>query len=246
MKSLAIIQSNYIPWKGYLDIINCVDEFILHDECQYTKRDWRNRNRIKTHQGVQWLAIPVCTKGKRFAPVCDIKTDGVCWIDKHLSTLKHQYSKAPKFNEVFPAVVEMYDRCRSLCSLTDVNTVLLRGICDMLGISTPLFYSMDLGHDLNDPTDRLIDLCLRREADVYLSGPSAKAYLDESRFAAKGIEVVWMTYDHYPEYKQIHPPFEHAVTVFDTLFHLGAKEARNHVCLFDISEELAPLREACC
>ena len=58
-KKVAILQSNYIPWKGYFDIINLVDEFIIYDDCQYTKNDWRNRNRIKTCNGLQWLTIPV-------------------------------------------------------------------------------------------------------------------------------------------------------------------------------------------
>jgi hypothetical protein len=246
MKSIAIIQSNYIPWKGYLDIINSVDEFVLHDECQYTKRDWRNRNRIKTHQGLKWLAIPVCTKGKRFTAVCEIKTDGSCWIDKHLLTLQHQYAKAPNFKEIYPEIERLYSSCRDVTLLTEINTILLRGICSLLDISTPLLFSMDLGEDMNDPTDRLIDICLRREADTYLSGPSAKAYLDENRFAAKGIEVVWASYDHYPAYQQLHPPFEHAVTVLDTLFHLGAEKAREHTCLFQINDNSLSLQKACC
>ena len=59
MKRVAIVQSNYVPWRGYFDLISSVDEFILLDDVQYTKQDWRNRNRINTENGVVWLTIPV-------------------------------------------------------------------------------------------------------------------------------------------------------------------------------------------
>ena len=63
-KRVAIVQSCYIPWKGYFDLINGVDEFILLDDVQYSRANWRNRNRIKTPDGTAWLTIPVRGKGR--------------------------------------------------------------------------------------------------------------------------------------------------------------------------------------
>lgn len=56
---IAILQSNYNPWKGYFDLIALADIFVIYDEVQYTKNDWRNRNHIITLQVVQWITIPV-------------------------------------------------------------------------------------------------------------------------------------------------------------------------------------------
>lgn len=234
MKAIAIIQSNYIPWKGYFDIINSVDEFIIYDECQYTRRDWRNRNRIKTHKGYAWLTIPVNSKGKRSFPICRIQTDAQRgrWRDTHLSTLQRCYARAPAFKNVWPEVERMYSLCGEETFLSRINFILIRELCGLLKITTPLLFSMDVGAPMSDPTDRLIDICLRRGADTYLSGPTARAYLDESRFASKGINVIWMTYNHYPEYPQVYPPFEHGVTVLDVLFNVGQPRARDYVCLF--------------
>ena len=51
-KRIAVFQSNYIPWKGFFDLVRAVDEFVLDDDVQYTKQSWRNRNQIKTAQGL--------------------------------------------------------------------------------------------------------------------------------------------------------------------------------------------------
>ena len=78
-KKVAILQSNYIPWKGYFDMIASVDEFILYDDMQYTRRDWRNRNQIKTAQGLKWLTIPVCVKGKYYQKIRDTEIAKSNW-----------------------------------------------------------------------------------------------------------------------------------------------------------------------
>jgi len=101
-KRIAAIQSSYIPWKGYFDAINVVDEFILLDEVQFTKRDWRNRNKIKTSQGIQWLTIPVAVKGRYLQRIDETRIADSGWAQRHWSTLTHTYRRAAAFDDVAP------------------------------------------------------------------------------------------------------------------------------------------------
>src|SRR5512141_1739419 len=108
MKKVAILQSNYIPWKGYFDMIATVDEFILYDDMQYTRRDWRNRNQIKTPQGVQWLTVPVKVKGKYSQTIRETMIDGAEWAEIHWKSLAQNYRRAPHFNGVAEVVKPLY------------------------------------------------------------------------------------------------------------------------------------------
>jgi hypothetical protein len=96
-KKCAIVQSNYIPWKGYFDLIAAVDEFILYDDMQYTRRDWRNRNQIKTPQGLQWLTVPVVVKGLYYQKIRETEIDGTVWATSHWKSLVANYKRAPHF-----------------------------------------------------------------------------------------------------------------------------------------------------
>src|SRR4030095_6284230 len=96
-KRVAIVQSSYIPWKGYFDLIRASDEFILLDDVQFTKRDWRSRNRIKTQRGPAWLTIPVRTKGLYKQLIQDTYVSDVRWGEAHWATLRASYARAPFF-----------------------------------------------------------------------------------------------------------------------------------------------------
>jgi hypothetical protein len=224
---VAIVQSNYVPWKGYFDLIASVDEFMLYDDVQYTRRDWRNRNLIKTPGGLQWLTIPVEVKGKYHQRIRDVVVSDATWAQTHWRTLSHQYARAECFRELQPLVEEWYDRAAGLPMLSDVNEYFLRAVCDVLGIGTTITRSSD--YTLGDGrSERLLALCRQAGATTYLSGPSARDYLDEALFGAAGITVEWMDYGGYREYPQLHPPFEHGVTVLDLLFNTG-RGARSYL-----------------
>jgi hypothetical protein len=219
-KRVAIVQSCYIPWKGYFDMINAVDEFVLYDDRQYTRRDWRNRNRIKTPQGAQWLTIPVEVKGRYLQRIDETVIGDPEWRGRHWKTLVQNYGSAACFDQMRDAVEAIYDRADDE-HLSVVNRIFLEAICELLGIRTRLTWSTD--YDVGgEKTERLVNLCLAVGATVYLSGPRARDYLDESLFAEAGIELEYMDYSGYPEYPQPHPPFEHEVTILDLLFSTGS------------------------
>jgi hypothetical protein len=228
-KRVAIVQSNYIPWKGYFDLINSVDEFILLDEVQYTRRDWRNRNRIKTPQGVIWLTIPVNVKGRYEQRIDETTVSDPSWAEKHWQTLHHSYASALHFDDFSGPVQAAYLGLES-DRLSDINRHMLEAVSGMLGIDTPLRSSTDYEGG-GRKTERLLGLCLAAGAAEYVSGPAAKAYLDESAFHAAGVEVSYFDYGGYPEYEQPYPPFEHSVSVLDLIFSTG-KDARNYMKSF--------------
>jgi hypothetical protein len=221
-KRVAILQSNYIPWKGYFDIIHEVDEFIFHDDLQYTKQDWRNRNRIKTSAGTVWLTIPVGSSEKR--RICDVELPSSSWAADHWRRLSAAYGGAPHFKPYRDLFEALYRRPWRY--LSDLNQSVIRTIAhDVLGLSTQFRDSREF--DLRSQREqRVLDILERTDAKAYVSGPAAKAYIDPQHFAARGIELRWMQYDGYPEYPQFHPPFVHAVTVLDLLFHTGPDAPR--------------------
>jgi WbqC-like protein family len=218
-KTIAVVQSNYIPWRGYFDLINSVDEFILYDDVQYTIRDWRNRNIIKTSSGPLWLTIPVEVKGKYFQKIKDTRISDPTWRRRHWATIVHSYSRA----KYFPMQKELFEELYLQADdklLSHVNYHFIIAICRILGIRTTITWSMD--YNLNgDKTERLVDLCKQSGATKYLSGPAAKAYLNEDLFKSEGIAVSYMDYSGYPEYMQLYPPFLSEVSIIDLIFNEG-------------------------
>lgn len=217
MTTIAIAQSCYLPWKGYFDLIRRADVFVLYDCVQYTPRDWRNRNRIKTPHGLHWLTIPVyATRNHR---ICDVACVDGDWHSRHWSTIRHAYARAPHFAQYAPILEELYQSTDPM--LSAVNQRFLECICKVADIFTPIYLLREHIATQGDRTDKLIAVCQHYNATRYLSGPRAKAYLDVKKFLDNGIEVEWMCYDHYPEYPQLHPPFVHATSIIDLLFNVG-------------------------
>jgi hypothetical protein len=225
-KVVAITQSNYIPWKGYFHMMKKADVFVLYDTAQYTRRDWRNRNRIKTNNGLMWLTIPVNVKGNFHQSISETQISDPRWNVKHWKTIRHSYKKAPCFRRYEDFFEELYLGCESKY-LSEINLRFLQGICSLLDIEVEWRWSeeFDLG---GDKTERLVNICQALEATDYVTGPAAQAYMNESLFTERGMKVEWMDYTQYPDYDQINGPFTHAVSILDLLFHVGPK-AKEHI-----------------
>ena len=215
----AILQSNYIPWKGYFDIINTADVFIFYDHVQYTKNDWRNRNRIKTPQGTNWLSIPVrqLDLNQKIEETHVLNHE---WRKKHWATLSNFYGKTPGFKLYKDLIEPLYLQSEET-NLSKINQAFIATIQQILGGTTTIYNSSEFTL-AEGKTQTLVDLCQKVGADTYLSGPAAKNYLDVSLFEAAGMQVQWMGYDGYTEYTQPFPPFDHAVSILDLIFCTGA------------------------
>lgn len=218
-QTAAIVQSNYIPWKGYFDLIAAVDTFILYDDVQFTRRDWRNRNLIKTPHGVQYLTVPVKSKGRYDQLIRETEIDGDDWARDHWRAFEANYRRAPHSEEVFE-LLRPHFRPGVYTMLSDLNRGLLATICRYLGIETIIRSSSEF--DLvGDRSERLAGMSVQAGAETYVSGPSARNYLDERTFGEKGLRVRWFDYDGYPQYPQLWGEFRHGVSIVDLMFACG-------------------------
>lgn len=227
MKKVAISQSNYIPWKGYFDLIDTVDVFVFYDTAQYTKGDWRNRNKILSYDGIKWITISVTKKECLNKKINEIRITRDDWFVNHLNQIKEAYKKAPFFKEVFGWLEKVYLGSRNETYLSKINKHFILAINEILEIKTLVIdaESFEVGIDKNQ---KLIDICLALGATHYLSGPAAQSYIDTQLFNRQGIIVEWMNYNGYPKYPQIYGEFEHELSILDILFNVGLKDAKSY------------------
>lgn len=219
-KRVLITQSNYIPWKGYFDAIRGSDVCVLYDDVQYTKRDWRNRNKIKTAQGLQWLSIPVVVAGRFTQTIRETAIADRGWAKSHWASLTHAYARAPFFDQFKETFAAAYERAAALATISEVNLMFIEVVNSLLGCCTELRASNEF-ELTGDPTERLVNVCRQLNATEYRTGPAAKAYLREECFAEHGIRLAYLDYSGYPFYRQLHGEFEHGVTILDLLFNTG-------------------------
>jgi len=221
---VGIIQSNYLPWRGYFDFIDEVDLFIFHDDLQYTKNDWRNRNKIKTDAGTPWITVSVTYKNTTQL-ICNTSIDySTRWNKKHINQFKQWYSNAPFFAAYSTELFEILQR--PFETISSLNITLCFWIMEKLDIKTPTRLSWEFAPQKNK-TERLIDLLKKVHATSYLSGPAAKNYLDEDLFIQNRISLEYKSYDYAP-YSQLWGDFIGEVTVLDLLFNMGPS-AKNHL-----------------
>ena len=219
-KKIAILQSNYIPWKGYFDIINSVDEFIIYDSVNFTKNDWRNRNIIKTRDGTAWISIPARVTSLQQS-IAETKVAQNNWAKKHFNTISQTYAKAKHYKEYSELIEDLYIKAGKLEYISDINYLFITAINNILGIKTII--SKDTEYNLiNGKTEKLVDLVKQANGTTYLSGPAAKNYLEENLFADANISVEWIDYSNYPMYPQNHGDFKHGVTILDLIFNTGS------------------------
>ena len=214
---VGIIQSNFLPWRGYFDFIRETDLFIIHDDLQYTKGDWRNRNKIKTPRGVEWITVPVHyhhTSQLIEETSVDYSTP---WVQKMLNRIRESYRRAPCFEPYFSELADLL--IQPATSISDLNLRLINWVCQQLEINTPIKLSREYKPQ-GAKTERLMGILQQVKASTYLSGPAAKAYLLPKLFEQAGIRLDYKQYN-YPEYEQLYPPFEAAVSVIDLLFMKG-------------------------
>jgi WbqC-like protein family len=219
---LAIIQPSYIPWRGYFHQIEKADVFLFYDDVQYDKHGWRNRNRIKTANGTIWLTIPVAARGNvvENTPINEIRCASKHWGRKHWATLQQSYGKAPHFERYAPLLEEFYAR-QDEDRLAELTIDLTRRLARELGIErTRLVRSSELPGIEGAATERLISIMRALGAEHFISGPSARDYLDEAKLAAAKVTLEYMRYE-YPEYEQLHPPYDPFVSILDLLFMQG-------------------------
>jgi hypothetical protein len=219
---VCILQPSYIPWRGYFHQILKADVFVFYDDVQYDKHGWRNRNRIKTPNGSCWITIPVHTKGvvDQGVTINEVKIDWTKkWNDKHWRAISMSYGKAPFFGQYESLLQSLYARHDEY--LADFTISTTEALARALGIEHTKFMRSSMMRGIaGSKTERLISILTQIGCTHYISGPSAQDYIDHGEFAKAGISVEFMTYD-YPEYPQLHPPYDANVSIIDLLLMMG-------------------------
>lgn len=216
MTTVVIQQPSYLPWLGYFEQINQADVFVFYDDVQYTKNDWRNRNRIKTKNGEQWITVPVNYKtGQK---ICDVKIDNTRdWKKKHLRSILTSYAKTRNFKEYIKYFRELYATdWLNMCDLAEYTVIMLS---NLLNIKTEFKRSKEMSVK-GGKTECLVNICMSLGADRYYSPKKSIAYLDISQFEKAGIKVEFQDYLH-PVYPQLHGEFIPYMSVIDLLFNCG-------------------------
>ncbi len=223
---LAILQSNYIPWRGYFDIINDADLFLFYDDVQYTKHDWRNRNKIYSQGKIKWITLPCGYDIKR--KIDEVKfVSGIDWQKNHFDILYTAYKNAPYFKKFLPFLEDVYLE-KQWEYLYELNRYTTKKIAtEYLGIQTEFSdTSKFISHGTKN--ERLLKYIVDTGADEYISGISAKDYINEDYFADKGVKIIWKEYLDYPKYEQMYSPFVSEVSILDLLFNMG-ENAPNYI-----------------
>lgn len=216
MSKIAVLQPSYLPWLGYFEQMTQVDTFVFYDDVQYTKNDWRNRNRVRGQEGYLWLTIP--SEGSTHLQIREVKIDPRSkWQDKHRKTLAQFYSGSPFFEEVSTLLEPLWQKEYRFLMDAAVDSVGL--IAGYLDISPKIVFSSDLGVG-GERNERLIGICEALGAREYYSGLAAESYLDRPLFREHGIEVAFQHYDH-PLYPQRGEGFLSHLSAIDLLFNCG-------------------------
>ena len=219
---IAISQSNYLPWKGYFDLIQSVDEFVFFDEVQFTRRDWRNRNVIRNLNKKNWITVPVKNKGNYKEIISNIEVYNNNWKNSHLDLIKQCYSKSEHFEEIYNFFSGCYSNIDT-DKLSEINKSIIIKICNFLNLNTPFVDSKNIDKTKNkiSASERLLEICISRKANIYVSGSAAKNYLDEKLFNKNGVEVNWFDYGNSKVYKQPFKDFYENLSIVDCLMNCG-------------------------
>jgi len=230
MRSGIITQPNYIPWRGYFDQIAKTDVYVIYDDVQYTKRDWRNRNKIKTPNGTKWLTIPVQVKGNFNQKIKDVKIADKSWPKSHWGSIKQFYKDCYGPKDTKDWLENLY-LTTDEDFLIDINFKFTAEILKYLNIEREICFSSNFS--LSDGKNkRLIDLCKKLNITSYWSGPAAKDYIDTELFKEQGINVNYFDPDYKKLYPQLFPPFNEKVSIIDLLLNTGP-QAKEHLLFAD-------------
>ncbi len=217
-RTVVILQPGYLPWLGFFEQMYQSDVFVFYDDVQFDKNGWRNRNRIKTAQGWQWLTVPIYLTGQNKPLVNEALIDNRRgWRRKHLMALRTNYSRAPYFSHYFDGFEEIYNQ--EWQYIADLDLVLIKYLMELLGLDRPLYFSSELGIE-GGQIERLVAICQHFGAGRFYEGAAGEDYIDEAQFEKAGIILDYQDYQH-PVYDQLYDEFEPYMSVVDLLFNHG-------------------------
>ncbi len=223
----VILQSNYIPWKGYFHLLSLADKFVVYDSVQYTTNDWRNRNRLIGPAGPIWLTVPIKTAGRFGQRIYDATVLDAKWARKHWLTSEQCLRDRPYFSNFADAWHDQFLRCAEFVKLAEINVAWLKLLLSQMDVQTQLILDTSISISATDPTDRIVEICDHLECDRYLTGPAGLTYLNIDTFSKRRIKLEVIDYSAYPEYPQSRTDFTHAVSILDFLSNVEIGQVRS-------------------
>jgi hypothetical protein len=214
---LSAHQPVYLPWLGLFHKIALANIFCVFDIVQYQRKDFNNRNKIKTSVGPIWLTVPVKSSGRLDSIITDIEIINDGWHKKHLKSIELNYKKTPYFEQYFYGLKKILDTPYQY--LVDLNFDILVYALDVLGIGTKIVKASDYSF-AGSKSELVLDMCTQLNADIYIFGEEGKGYADVDAFKSKGVNPYFQSYNH-PIYKQIKGEFKPFMNIFDLIFTEG-------------------------
>ena len=220
---LSAHQPEYLPYLGFFYKMAKADTFILADHLQFSKKDFLNRNRIRTNAnalGWTWLTVPVLLHGKGYQKINEIDIDNSTdWAKKHWQLIYFNYKRTPFFNAYSNFFEKLYQK--KWQKLADLNETIIDYIRKELDIKTTLVKSSDCKFK-EGKTDLIVQLSKKFKADTYLSGVGGKSYVYGKKLKENNIKLVFSDFKH-PVYPQRFEPFVENLSAIDLLFNCGPK-----------------------
>lgn len=216
---IGILQPGYLPWLGFFEQMYKSEVFVIYDDIQYDKQGWRNRNRIKTSNGIQWLTVPVLSNFHEHPLTNIVAIDNkINWRKKHFLSIKQNYSRTPFYEEYIDMFAEAYSR--EWQYLIDIDLYFITELANCLGMNNKKIVRSSTLGGKGDRTERLIAMCKIFKANTFYEGAAGKNYIDKKCFEKAGINVEFQDYKH-PIYNQLHGDFVPYLSVIDLLFNHG-------------------------
>lgn len=226
-KRVVVLQSNYLPWKGYFDLIATADVFVVYDSAQYTKNDWRNRNIIKTKNGLVWLTLPISTSGRFGQSIRSARITETKAVTKHFQTIAQTYGRLFGYMEIRDSLEEVFTALTGNDSLHEVNVTLLRYFSQLLRLDTEFVDDTEFTVSSEDPSVKVLEICQQLTATSYVTGPAGLNYLNLSSFRDSGIDVEVIDYSQYKPYPQLGgAEFTAGVSIIDLIANTDVERAR--------------------
>jgi hypothetical protein len=220
---LTAHQPVYLPWLGLFHKIALAESFCVFDIVQYQKKDYNNRNRIKTHTGPMWLSVPVESKNHLQTMNCDVKIIDNGWHKKHAKSIRFNYKAAPYFDQYIDIIEEQLLN-KKFKYLTDLNFEMLSKFLELLDIKVNIIKASDLDFS-GQKSELVLDMCIKLGSKKYIFGEQGKNYVDRAVFAKSAVDVYFQKYIH-PTYKQINGKFSPYMSVIDLLFNAGPESKK--------------------
>lgn len=219
---VSIFQPTYLPWLGFLKAIEWADKFVILDDVQFENHSWQSRNRIKSASRGMTLTIPIVRKFPQAINQVKINYSRD-WVNKHLKTIKLNYSKTSFFKDYFYRLEPIYNKKPE--RLIDLTVAIIKDICEFLRIKTVFYYSSDLGAGELRKNEKIIAILKKLEADKYLYAAGARDYMQEAlaQYSSNNIKLIPLRFEH-PRYKQPGGEFISHLSIIDIIFNCGRRE----------------------